>query len=169
MLTQSQLKEMFHYQPESGDLVWLVNKARRIKIGDQAGSMNGDGYLKIGIDGKIYQAHRLAWLYEHGFLPPDQIDHINGTPSDNRLENLRPATPSENMRNRGFQANNKSGHKGVHWHRGKGKWCAEIRVHGVKKHLGYFDVIEDAALAYISAAKVLHGEFMPTGSACQGG
>jgi len=160
MISHTKLKELLYYHPESGDFVWLVRTGSRIKVGDQAGtSLSGAGYRQIKIDGKNYQAHRLAWLYEHGAFPPDQIDHINGIKTDNRLENLRPATSSENRWNCPKPANNTSGVKGVVWYKPTGKWHARIMYSGVMKHLGYFHNLADAAAAYATASAKYHGEF----------
>jgi len=101
----------------------------------------------------------LAWLFVHGFDPPQQIDHINGIRDDNRIANLRLATVAENSQNVGKQSNNKSGFKGVHWHaRGK-KFRAQIMANGKSKSLGLFHTAAEAAAAYDIAAAELHGEF----------
>lgn len=88
-----------------------------------------------------------------------QVDHINGNTLDNRRANLRFASKSENGRNRGKQANNKSGYKGVSWGRRESKWYAYIQLNSKTKCLGYFDSILDAARAYDAAAIELHGAF----------
>ena len=76
MLTQAKLKEVLHYDPETGDFTWQVSTANCIKVGALAGSKDSYGYHKIAIKGKTYKAHRLAWLYTHGEFPEDAIDHI---------------------------------------------------------------------------------------------
>ena len=159
MITQKRLQELLHYNPSSGDFVWLVSASNRVKVGDRSGCLSGRRYLVIRIDGKLCLAHRLAWLYVHGEFPPDQIDHINGIKHDNRLSNLRPATHSENMRNQRIPSNNTSGYKGVRWHKPTGKWQAYIKVDGIQKHLGLFTDIADAVAAYAAASKKYHGEF----------
>lgn len=92
-------------------------------------------------------------------LRREHVDHINGDPLDNRRTNLRLASPSENLRNRGKNSNNKSGFKGVCCFKPTGRWCAKIEVCGKIHHLGYFTTAEEAALAYDRAARELHGEF----------
>ena len=89
MITQKHLKEILDYNTETGIWTWRVNQARRIKIGQRAGTIISDGHRHIGISGKFYKAHRLAWLYMTGEFPKDEIDHINGVPDDNRWCNLR--------------------------------------------------------------------------------
>ena len=86
-------------------------------------------------------------------------DHINGDKLDNRRENLRICTPSQNQQNRSNQKNNKIGYKGVGWNSTANKWLARITVRGEQVHLGYFETAEDAARAYDQAAKDLHGEY----------
>ena len=87
------------------------------------------------------------------------VDHINKATLDNRRANLRVCTNSENLRNRGKQADNTSGFKGVVWHKASGKWHARIGLNGKLKHIGYFDNILDAAAAYDKAAAELHGDY----------
>lgn len=91
MLTQARLKELFHYDKETGAFTHI--KARRgVRVGKILGCLANNGYLVIRADGKLYLAHRLAWMYVHGAFPPDQLDHINRMRTDNRLCNLRLAT-----------------------------------------------------------------------------
>lgn len=86
------------------------------------------------------------------------VDHINGDKLDNRKANLRVVTASQNLMNRGPQANNASGYKGVYWIKEKRKWRAEIAYSGIRKHLGYFTNVHDAARAYNEAARKYHGQ-----------
>ena len=87
------------------------------------------------------------------------VDHQNGNGLDNRRANLRICTHTENMWNRRRNVNSTSGFKGVYWHKAKGKWCAQVQVHGKRHHLGLFTTAEEAHLAYCRAADELHGEF----------
>jgi len=124
-----------------------------------AGSLKRQGYIIIKIDGKCYRAHRLAFLVAHGHLPKE-LDHINGDPSDNRIANLREATRRENKRNSGKYSNNKSGFKGVCWHKSRGKWRADAQdANGKQIHLGLFTTPEAASAAYNDFAMKLHGDF----------
>lgn len=117
------------------------------------------GYGYITVEGKRYMAHRLAYLYVFRKLPlkPLQIDHINRNKLDNRIENLRVVTPSQNMCNIGLISSNTSGHRGISL-RGS-KFEVNIQYQGVPKYLGVFDSLEEASNVYKSARKELHGEF----------
>jgi len=159
MLTQEELKETLDYDPESGIFRWKVAKGLRVKVGDIAGTLHPNGYRYIKINGKRYLEHRLAWLYVHGEWPEDMIDHINGIKDDNRIENLRESTRSENGMNRSKQINNTSGYKGVTWNKAAQKWHTQIMINNKQKYLGYFDSPEEAYAAYCKAAEELHGEF----------
>jgi len=152
MLTQERLKELLYYNPQFGIFVWK-NKGSWNKKGVRAERPAGCGYLRIGIDGVRYPAHRLAWLYVRGEFPKDVIDHINRKPSDNRIVNLRSVSQQENTKNGSLSKNNTSGHNGVYWHRPRNKWCAYIKVDYKKKHLGLYADIDDAIMARKEAEK----------------
>ena len=159
MLKASRLRELLHYDPETGVFTWIVPPCNSIHAGDAAGSPNGKGYLVIGVDRVRVGSHRLAWLYMTGEWPNGQIDHIDLNRSNNRWANLRDATQSQNLANTLARANSKSGFKGVYWHKRRAKWHAQIRHRGKGKSLGLFDSAGDAHRAYYAAAKELHGEF----------
>lgn len=160
MLTQSRLRELLHYDPETGFFTRaLTTTGIRPKVGDVAGGVNCRGYWQIRIDGERYKAHRLAWLYMTGDWPKEQIDHINMDRSDNRFANLREATNIQNCANQRRPVNNTSGLKGVCWNKRLSKWKSQIRVNGKLHHLGYFDTAEAAHESYIDAAKKYFGEF----------
>lgn len=113
MLTQERLKHLLRYNPETGVFTWLVlPKRTRSNKGDIFGTWDR-GYFVGQVDGVLYKLHRLAFLYMTGAFPPEQVDHINGVRSDNRWCNLRVCNNAENNQNRGRQANNKFGIKGV--------------------------------------------------------
>ena len=158
MITQELLKEFLHYDPETGIFTWLKTVSRSC-IGQIAGTIVPKGYRRIGLNKKPYAAHRLAFFYMIGSFPPDQIDHINGIKDDNRWVNLREATCYQNMHNQGKQIINKSGYKGVFWHKRDKKWHAKINHMNRKIYLGGFDTPEIAHKAYIAAATKLHREF----------
>lgn len=156
-LTVERLKELLHYDPETGVFVWLRSRRR---LGVTAGFL-AHGYRKIKVGGVAYPAHRLAWLYMTGEWPDAQIDHINFFCSDNRWANLRAATPSQNNAWR-RSAIGPSKFRGVSWHKAAEKWRAQIKVLGDKKHLGSFKSRTEAAAAYDAAAIEYFGPFART-------
>lgn len=114
MITQEELRSILEYSPLTGEFTWLQRKVKnQVKVGDKAGTTQKDGYVQIGIDNKKYHAHRLAWLYTFGVSPREQIDHVDGNPSNNKLGNLREVSPTENQRNQKMKSNNTSGITGV--------------------------------------------------------
>jgi hypothetical protein len=139
-------------------------KSKRTAVGSVAGSITKSGYVSIGINGRYYMAHRLAWLFEHGEWPTVFIDHINGNKADNRLENLRMADYSQNRRNAKRNKNNKSGVKGVSWSKESKKWHARLWADGAYKHLGLYDDIELAELVITEARDIFHGAFANNGT-----
>ena len=156
-LSQSRLKELLDYDPETGIFTWRITRGRYARTGGMAGSPNGRGYLRITIDRRKFFAHRLAFLYMIGSFPPADADHINGVRDDNRWDNLREATRTDNVRNLGgARSDNTFGFLGVSWDKNKLKWQARIVV--VKKHihLGYYSSGEEAHAAYLKAKDELH-------------
>ena len=154
-LTVERLREVLDYCPDTGVFTWKIRTNSRVKVGDVAGCLDKDGYLRIQIDSRLHFTHRLAWFYVTGEWPPDQIDHINGIRDDNRIANLRAATRSENGQNRRKpQANNTTGYLGVTRHRGK--FLAKIRLDGKRKHLGLFNTPEEAHAAYLKVKREIH-------------
>ena len=146
-ITQEKLKEVLDYNNELGTFTWKVSKANRIKVGSVAGCKNNLGYILIRIDGKIYLAHRLAWLYTYGNFPLNCIDHINQVKDDNRICNLRDVTVSENMQNQSqVLGYTKSG----------SKYKATIRINNILHQLGSYITEKQARQAYLNAKKRLH-------------
>lgn len=159
VLTQELLKEFLKYYPETGIFIWNVQKGQRIKAGDIAGTPQNRGSIVIKINGKQYLAHRLAWLYTHGEFPSRLIDHLDGDPSNNRLNNIRECTNSENLKNQSVSKRNTSGFKGVTFHKLSGKWQAGARLNGKRIHLGLYNTPEEASKVYNDFAKEHHGKF----------
>jgi len=155
ILTQSILKELLSYSPDTGVFTWMIT-VPPVLAGSVAGGISNKGYCRIGIKGKKYSSHRLAYLYMTGEFPPDQIDHINGVRHDNRWVNIRAATPIENGQNQKIQFRNTSGAVGVTWHEPAKKWRSMITVNNHQIYLGYFDRKEDAISARKSA-ELKHG------------
>lgn len=158
MIKIERVKEVLYYDPGTGNFTWRVNK-RRARIGDTAGSIVRHGYILIRVDQSRLLAHRLAWFYVHERWPENDIDHINGNPSDNRIENLREATRAENLKNTKVSSRSSTGIKGVSRFGCSGKFRATIRCDGKRLHLGLFDTAEEADTAYKAAAELHHGKF----------
>jgi len=157
-----ELRRLFSYDPETGVVVRRVRphpQAKRSPPGAVATIRNQNGYLFINIDGRGYYAHRIIWKMQTGTEPEDQIDHINGTKTDNRWANLREADNSRNIQNSGLRRDNASGVKGVCWVKSHKAWAAYITVNKKQMRLGRFKSISDAAAARAKAAEALHGEF----------
>lgn len=144
-LTQARLKELLHYDPETGHFTWLVCRRNSIKSGAVAGATNGSGYRQISVDSIVYPAHRLAFLYMTGEMPPNDVDHINRVKDDNRWDNLRPATRSQNAANVPIKSNNTSGTTNVHWDTRRRKWQVRHRVAGKRTTYGLFDDLVEAS------------------------
>ena len=157
MILQSRLKEILSYNAETGDFTWIKKPypQARCAVGSTAGSIHKHGYIVIGIDGKQYQASRLAWVYVNGDVLCLFIDHINGNRKDNRISNIRVATQQQNNHNtRNPRSDNSTGYLGVSISRGK--FVAQIGMNGHNKFLGYFESAADAHGAYINAKRNIH-------------
>jgi hypothetical protein len=151
ILTQPRLKELFSYDEKTGFF------KRHIQIGpkkDVAGHVATKGHRQIMVDGKLYMAHRLAWLYVYGEHPIDLVDHINRNPDDNRICNLRLATSSQNQQNTKTRKDNLCGQKGVSFLTKEARWRARISKNGKTIHLGRFKSFEAA----INARKMAEDE-----------
>lgn len=158
MLTQERLKEILEYNPKTGVFTYLIPRGGK-SPGDQAGSINQLGYCQIEIDYKKHLRHRLAWLYIYGEFPEGFLDHVNGITTDDRIENLREATAGENQFNSRRRKDNKSGFKGVHWHKGINKWVGSVKHNKKQIHVGSFDCPKKANQAVKAKREELHGAF----------
>ena len=159
MITQERLHELFDYR-EDGVLIWKKCTSFRTRIGDVAGGINPDGYRHLKIDEKNYRIHRLIFLYHHGYLTPGMdIDHIDGDKTNNRIENLRQVTKTQNQQNSKMRSTNTSGVKGVSWFNASGKWKAQLLVEKRLIYLGLHDTIEEAEKVIKEAREKYHGEY----------
>lgn len=149
--TQAQIKEILHYDPETGVFRWKVSLSNRVKPLSVAGCLNHVGYVQIGVYKKLQLAHRLAWAYMTGEWPEHEVDHIDGIKTNNNWSNLRQATHKQNMENRSLGKNNTSGFRGVAWSERYQKWRAAVGHNKKTIHIGYFDTAEEASKA--AAAK----------------
>ncbi len=171
-LTQARLKELLHYDQETGVFTWLSRPLTDFKNknsyrtwntrypGKPAGVVTSHGYVKIAIDDFQQYAHRLAWLYMTGEWPTFLIDHINEHRSDNKFKNLREATDTQNRRNRRNARSDASlSLRGVT--RKGNKYLARCGIGGNYKHLGMFSTIEEAHAAYMDEVTKRAGKFSP--------
>ena len=152
-ITQKRLKEILHYDPETGIFTWKVKFCRKICIGDTAGHLMPIGYVIIIIKGVKYYAHRLAFIYMNGEPLKNYVDHLNHIKNDNRWVNLREVTRKANSRNQSMRKNNVSGFLGVFWITKDKRWGASIIVDDTPIWLGQYPLIIDAVAARIRANK----------------
>lgn len=169
-LTQAYLKECFDYDPETGNLIWKERPRSHFKntaafkafqefVGCIAGSMNKyRGYRRLNLVGREWYLHRLVWFWHHGRAPVQEVDHIDRDRKNNRIENLRECSKSQNRL--AGRSRHTTGSRGVQ-RRKSGRWQARIRVGGRKRSLGTFATEKDAALAYARAAIDYFGAFAP--------
>jgi len=160
VLGQKTLKELLHYNPDTGDFTWLISKG--VKAGTVV-KYSIQGHIYVRIHGRSYPIHRLAFLYMTGEFPVDQVDHINNIRSDNRFINLRECNSFENTCNSPLRSDNTSGAKGVHWDSKNSKWYASICAKKTRYFLGRFDDFELAEFVINEARDILHGEFANNG------
>lgn len=154
-LTVRKLREALHYSPETG----VFTRLHGLGKGGAAGSVSCvHGYMNISIGGKLYRAHRLAWLYMTGAWPKGEIDHLNGKKADNRWENLRDVSHVINMQNQRFAhcKNKSSGILGVSLDPRRNRWSSRICVRGRTFFLGYFNTPDEAQAAYLNAKRSMH-------------
>jgi hypothetical protein len=164
------LAQCLRYEPDTGVLIWRERPASHFKTaracrvwnttfaGREAGTARAT-CRAINLDGRKYKAHRIIWLLVHGSWPNDMLDHIDGNPLNNRAENLREVSNQQNQYNRGANANNTSGFKGVFWDKPAGKWRAQLYHNRKSIFLGHYATPEDAAAAYADGAKRYAREF----------
>jgi len=159
MITQETLKAQFEYEPETGMLRCTTG---RRKAYPWRGAGKQRRYLIAEICGEAIYLHRAVWLWHFGTLPA-MVDHIDGNPGNNRIENLRECTPAQNQYNSARKSNNKSGYKGVAYcPMYRNPWRARIVVDKRVVLLGYFGSVEEAAKAYEAGAATYAKEFART-------
>ena len=158
LIPYDELKRLVIYSPLTGLFIAKVSRDRA-RAGDVLGTKSA-GYFCFRINRRLYRTNRLAWYYMTGEWPGDlQVDHINGCRADDRWENLRLVTNSQNAMNAKVRRNNSSGFKGVTWNRDVKKWQSYIRIDGKAQHLGLFDDLQEAVAARQQAEIELFGEF----------
>jgi hypothetical protein len=157
MMNQALAAEYFDHK--DGHLYWkkVMHPNKQCLVGQEAGSIHSTGYRHVTWQGKVHKVHRLIFLLEHGYVP-EEIDHINGNRADNRIENLRSVTRSQNQYNK-RQQRNASGYRGVTWHKKTGKWLVRVGLNNKNKSLGYYDDLELAALVAEEGRSLHYGQF----------
>jgi len=157
MLSCKELRDAFVYR--DGNLYW-ARKTGSMAAGSLAGNFRDDGYVRIKFKRRLFLVHIMIWVY-HGRDIPDgyELDHINGDQTNNRIENLRLATHSENGFNAKIPSHSTSGHKGVSKRKGTNKWRAYITVNQRRRYLGTFGTIEEATAVRNAAAFATFGQF----------
>ncbi len=169
-LNREELHRLFHY--ENGKLLWKIRQSRRVHIGDEAGHFDARKWKKgmkvyrnVCVNGVLVGAHRVIYTMLAGEITDGmEIDHIDGNGLNNRIENLRLATHTQNARNRRSSGNNTSGFKGVSWQKSDRKWVAKIGFEGRRLYLGCFDTPQEAHAAYMAASLQYHAEFSTSSS-----
>ena len=155
ILSQEELLNIIEYR--DGQLYWKIKPSKNRNIGDKAGSIKKNGYCMVQINKKLDYAHRFIYLIFYGYIPK-YIDHIDGNPSNNKIENLRESTQSQNLCNKRIQSNNKSGIKGIFWDSRRKEWTASCQING-KTIRKYCKSIDEAQLVVRKLREQLHGQF----------
>ena len=160
------IRSLLDYDQKTGSFVWKARPGsssfKKSMVGKAAGSAHSSGYLAISLHGKKYLAHHLAWVHFYGSWPPAYIDHINLNKRDNRIANLRLATPGQNSANASLRCDNTSGYLGVRFEPRRKKWIAVLHHEGKTRQLGSFATPEMAAAAYAREAYKKFGDFCPS-------
>lgn len=155
-LTQAEVKRLFNYR--DGVLYWKARSSStsRVVIGMESGSTDTGGYIQTMVHGKLYLNHRLVFLYHHGYMPENDVDHIDKNKSNNRIENLREVSTQCNMRNSRQPKNNTSGVKGVYWNKQSNGWVSLMRVNNKIKYLGQYHDFVDAVAARLAGEQCVN-------------
>lgn len=158
LVTAEQADDLLHYCPVTGNFTWRQDRGGGAKAGDIAGTVTSTGYRQIHAAGRLYFAHRLAWLLTHGDWPSGVIDHIDGDGMNNRIENLRDVSVAMNQQNqrRAQRSNKSSGLLGAHFDRRTGRWLAKISKANRTLNLGRYDTAAEAHAAYMEAKRTIH-------------
>ena len=149
LITYEYLITILTYNKDTGNFKWVKQRYYRPNQRETAGYLDKDGYNIIKIDGRKYQAHRLAWLYTYKQWPEKFLDHIDGNRANNKIENLRQATIRKNGQNR---VEHRKGNL-VGAQRKNNKWYSCIQINYKRINLGYFDTEQKAHQAYLNAIK----------------
>lgn len=154
--------EYLRYDKRSGNFYWIKTVNSRSVVGSIAGCASGGHcqHIRIRFRGELWQAHTLAWRFVCGEFPEHEIDHRNLDGLDNRLANLRLASPSLNCLNRRKSSRNTSGYKNVSFDKKRNLWRVRMKtIEGRRIDIGFFNDLEAAAKAAIEARNRYHGAF----------
>jgi len=159
MLTKERVEELLSYDPETGLFTWKLIEGRghRELAGKIAGCLAPSGYIMLGIDKKLYRAHRVVFLLETGSFPEKHVDHIDGDKKNNCRSNLRVVTQQENAFNAKPHKGSVTGVKGTYWDKSRNLFVSQIYLNGKHTHLGRFATLEEAALVSKNARIKHHG------------
>lgn len=155
-LTAERVRELLHYDPETGVLTWACDGYHNTyRAGEVAGRLAASGYVIVKVAQRRYRAHRVAWALHYGKWPDYEIDHINGVRTDNRIENLRDVPRQVNAQNIvRSKVTVKNPYQGIT--PGKRSWTAQISFKGRTHRIGSFPTAEEAHQAYLAAKRRLH-------------
>jgi hypothetical protein len=156
MITQDNLKDYFTYK--DGNLFWKRQPSRRITVGSIAGNLTERGYIQVKVFNKRFYAHRIIFFMFNGYFP-QELDHIDGNKSNNRIENLRDSTKSQNNMNSKKRKDNTSGTKGITWDKRCNKWKVQGQANNIKYYLGRYDDMELAKKVIYEFRKQHHNEY----------
>ena len=165
MLSVAELRQALEYDPATGTFRWKVQKnayGGKTQVGEIAGHTAKNGYVLIGLNGRVYRAHRLAWYFTHGQWPEQVIDHIDGNRANNALANLREVTIAQNAQNiHRAHRDSACGLLGVEKHTQCNRYGARISAGGRRRYLGLYKTAEEAHAAYLAAKAQEHQSWAP--------
>lgn len=150
------VRELFDYDQDTGELIWRYHRSRKCRAGSRVKHLSKSGYIKVHIDKKLYRAHRLIWLWNYGYMPEHDIDHINNIRSDNRLLNLRETSRSCNLYNK------IKGDRITGVYQFKDNFDAKIFISGKNIHLGRFNDLTEAVAHRLAAEQCIGVDFYLT-------
>lgn len=142
------LDRALRYEPETGLLYWKTDRGSNRLKGKIAGHLDSNGYVVIGVNYRLYKAHRIAWVLFYGGPPENEIDHKDGNSANNKISKIRDVPHSTNLLNAKLQLNNTSGIKGVSFDKKSLKWRARIQTgNQISRNLGFFASKQEAITA----------------------
>lgn len=159
ILTQEIVKSKVSYNPDTGEFSRIAYVRNQMKGNSKVGFIDPLGYYYTKLNNIKIGLHRLAFLYMEGYLP-DMVDHIDGNPSNNKWDNLRVCTATQNQYNTKINSNNTTGVKGVSYRKGHAKpYVARITVNKVRLNIGKYETLKEAKQALEYRRDLYHKEF----------